>query len=117
MSATIVSTSTLFRAFADPTRIRLLNLLLDSDCCVCDLVAVLDQPQPTVSRHLAYLRRAKLVRVRTDGRWKHYRAARPASGLERTLLNCVGGCLRDIDLLRDDLARLASVRGQGCDGR
>ncbi|MCO6439061.1 MAG: winged helix-turn-helix transcriptional regulator [Phycisphaerae bacterium] len=114
MSATMESTSALFRAFADPTRIRLLNLMLEGEVCVCDLVAVLDQPQPTVSRHLAALRRAKLVRVRSDGRWKYYRAARGAAGIERTLLNCVRRCLREIDVLQSDLARLKEVRGTGC---
>jgi len=47
---------TLFNGFADPTRLRILNLLAAGELCVCDLVELLDLPQPLVSRHLAYLR-------------------------------------------------------------
>ena len=54
---------TLFNGFADPTRLRILNLLAAGELCVCDLVELLDLPQPLVSRHLAYLRRTKLVEV------------------------------------------------------
>ncbi len=71
MSPMLTATPDLFRAFADPTRLRLLNLLLERELCVCDLCAVLDEIQPKVSRHLAYLRRAGLVTVRSDGNWKH----------------------------------------------
>ena len=48
----------MFRAFSDRTRLRILHLLRGGELCVCDLVAVIDVPQPKISRHLAYLRRA-----------------------------------------------------------
>lgn len=51
----------LFRAFSDRTRLRILNLLKPGELCVCDLVRVLGHPQPKISRHLAYLRKAGLV--------------------------------------------------------
>ena len=51
----------MFRAFSDRTRLRLLHLLRGGEGCVCDLVRVLGVPQPKVSRHLAYLRKAGLV--------------------------------------------------------
>ena len=51
----------MFRAFSDRTRLRILNLLRRGELCVCDLVRVIDAPQPTISRHLAYLRKARLV--------------------------------------------------------
>ena len=50
-----------FRAFSDRTRLRILHLLRGGELCVCDLVKVLDVPQPKASRHLAYLRRAGLA--------------------------------------------------------
>src|SRR4051794_14901027 len=71
-----VSVDRMFRAFSDRTRLRLLNMLGSGEVCVCDLVAVLDVPQPKVSRHLAYLRRAGLVVARKEGLWMHYRLAR-----------------------------------------
>ena len=58
---TIADLDLLFRGFADPTRIRILNLLVPGELCVCDLVELLDLPQSTVSRHLRYLHRAGLV--------------------------------------------------------
>ncbi len=114
MTTFLETTNTAFRAFADENRIRLLNLLLEREVCVCDLCAALDMPQPRISRHLAYLRRAGLVTVRQDGKWKYYAAAKPPAGLNRRLLNCVRGCLRDIDILQADCARLEEARRRGC---
>jgi ArsR family transcriptional regulator len=62
-----------YAALADPTRLRILALLRDGEVCVCHLHASLDVPQPTASRHLAYLRKAGLVDARRDGIWMHYR--------------------------------------------
>ena len=78
----------MFRAFSDRTRLRILNLLRPGELCVCDLVRVLGAPQPTVSRHLAYLRKAGLVTARRDGLWMHYRLAPAASGFHRSAQRC-----------------------------
>lgn len=64
-----------YAALADPTRLRILSLLSEDEVCVCHLHASLDVPQPTASRHLAYLRKAGLVEARRDGIWMHYRLA------------------------------------------
>jgi len=64
-----------YAALADPTRLRILALLGDGEICVCHIHASLDVPQPTASRHLAYLRKAGLVEARRDGIWMHYRLA------------------------------------------
>ncbi len=100
----------MLKAFADPVRIRLLNLLSeDEEVCVCHLHEALGLPQPTVSRHLAYLRKNGLVVGRKEGLWVHYRLSRPRSSLHRTLLGSVGTCLADIDVLRHDRQRLAQI--------
>jgi len=62
-----------YAALADPTRLRILALLRDGEVCVCHIHAGLDVPQPTASRHLAYLRKAGLVDARRAGIWMHYR--------------------------------------------
>ena len=67
---------TLLQALSDPTRLRLLNLLRAGELCVCYLVAVLGDPQPKISRHLAYLRRTGMVDGRRDGKWVHYALAK-----------------------------------------
>ena len=66
-----------FRALADKTRLRLINLMGDDEVCVCFFVEILKTSQPKVSRHLAYLRRAGLVKARRDGLWMHYRLEEP----------------------------------------
>lgn len=107
------STHSIFRAFADETRLRLLNLLLERELCVCELCEVLDLAQPNASRHLSYLRRAGLVTVRQQGKWKHYAVPNRPQGLERTLLHCVKSCLREIDVLQRDLDRLRDLEPGG----
>jgi ArsR family transcriptional regulator len=67
--------TTVYAALADPTRLRILSLLKDGEVCVCHIHASLGVPQPTASRHLAYLRRAGLVAARRDGIWMHYSLA------------------------------------------
>src|SRR5213082_2998160 len=54
----------LFQALGDPTRLRILNLLAAGELCVCYFVEILGDPQPKISRHLAYLRRAGVVDAR-----------------------------------------------------
>src|SRR5438093_128840 len=67
----------LFRALADHTWLRLLNLMGDDEVCVCFLVEALGVTQPKISRHLAYLRRAGIVIARCEGKWMHYRLEKP----------------------------------------
>jgi ArsR family transcriptional regulator len=64
-----------YAALADSTRLRILSLLSEDEICVCHIHAGLDVPQPTASRHLAYLRKSGLVEARRDGIWMHYRLA------------------------------------------
>src|SRR3954447_6868664 len=89
----------LLRALADPVRLRLLNLLSeDKEVCVCHLHEALGLPQPTVSRHLAYLRKNGLVAGRRGGLWVHYRLAKPRTSLHRALINDVATSLGDLEV-------------------
>jgi ArsR family transcriptional regulator len=65
----------LFRALADRTRLRLLNLMSGQEVCVCYFIEILGLPQSTISRHLAYMRRVGLVQARREGKWMHYSLA------------------------------------------
>ena len=98
----------LFSGFADPTRLRILNLLAAGELCVCDLVELLELPQPLVSRHLAYLRRAGLVEVTRESKYAHYRLAQPEHAVHRNLINCVRSCFAGIRSL--DRERRAAER-------
>lgn len=98
-----------FQALGDNTRLRLLNLMGEQEICVCYFVEVLGGPQPKISRHLAYLRRAGIVEARRDGKWMHYRIAMPsnigASQFLRQTLDWLGRDKR----MQADKARLTRV--------
>ena len=98
-----------FKGFADPTRIRILSLLAAGELCVCDIVEILELPQPAVSRHLAYLRRMGLVEVKRDLKFAHYRLAAPDHAVHQNLISCVRTCFRGITSL-DQERRKAETR-------
>ena len=76
-----------FKALADPTRVRMVNLLLrNPELCVCDLQANFDLSQPTISHHLGLLRKAGLVESTERGRWAFYRVRDEAISELRTVL-------------------------------
>jgi ArsR family transcriptional regulator len=106
----------LFKGFADPTRIRILNLLTAGELCVCDIVELLRLPQSTVSRHLGYLLRSGLVAVSRERKFAHYRLADPTTSVQQTLLSCVRTCFRGLDSLDRERARAVTrVRARTTD--
>lgn len=96
----------LFAALADPTRLRLLNLMNGREVCVCYFVEILKQSQPKVSRHLAYLRKAGIVSARREGKWMHYSIERPADAGAAAILDAALSSFRDDREMQSDLARL-----------
>lgn len=96
----------LFRALADRTRLRLLNLMRDQEVCVCYFVEILRASQPKISRHLAYLRRAGIVTARRSGTWMHYRITTPKEALEAGILRVVLEALANDHDMKNDLIRL-----------
>jgi ArsR family transcriptional regulator, arsenate/arsenite/antimonite-responsive transcriptional repressor len=99
----------LFRALADRTRLRLLNLIGDDEVCVCFLVEVLGAPQPKISRHLAYLRRAGVVAARRQGSWMHYRLVPPADEDAERVFADVRGWLGNDAKMQAERQRLAKI--------
>ena len=91
-----------FRALADRTRLRLINLLGSDEVCVCFFVEILKTNQPKISRHLAYLRRSGIVEARREGQWIHYRIVKPADpDAERILTDVVAWLANDPEMQRD----------------
>ena len=76
-------------ALADPCRVRLLAACLGRERCVCQLVALIDRPNATISKHLGVLRDAGLLRARRDGRWIHYSTPAEPDALVRDALDQV----------------------------
>jgi ArsR family transcriptional regulator, arsenate/arsenite/antimonite-responsive transcriptional repressor len=103
----------LFRALADRTRLRIVNLLARGSLCVCDIQRILQQPQSSVSRHLALLKSAGLIRDRRDGLRIFYALTPWDSGLGRGVLAAIRGHLAvDGDYLAD-LEELNELRARG----
>lgn len=98
-----------FRALADRTRLRLLNLMRNDEVCVCFFVEILKTNQPKISRHLAYLRRAGIVGARREGQWIHYRVAEPPDPDVARLLNDVMTWLANDQEMQRDRERLVKI--------
>ncbi len=101
-----------FKALADKTRLRILALLGNNEVCVCHIHDTLELPQPTVSRHLAYLRRAGLVDVRRDGVWMHYQVARSLPPTAQTVLNAAVEALTGVRTTEEDRKQFERAFGQ-----
>lgn len=97
----------LFRALADRTRLRLLNLIAGREVCVCYLVEILRQGQPKISRHLAYLRKAGVVAARREGKWMHYRIERPRDAASALVLDAALESFKLDREMHSDLACLS----------
>lgn len=113
-TSTLPGPERLIQALAEPTRLRLLALLLQGETCVCDLTAALRIPQPTASRHLARLRRAGWVVVRREGLWAHYSLA-PANGaVHAGLVELLRACRAEMTELAAIEDRCRAARGARC---
>jgi ArsR family transcriptional regulator len=99
----------LFKALADRTRLRLINLMGNDEVCVCFFVEVLKLNQPKISRHLAYLRRAGVVAARRDGKWMHYRIVEPPDPRAASIFREVRASLANDSGMKRDRARLAQI--------
>ena len=102
-------TELFFKALADKTRLRLINLMGNDEVCVCFFVEVLRTNQPKISRHLAYLRRAGVVQPRRDGKWMHYRLCEPADPAAAEVFGRVRVWLTQNREMQRDRERLIKV--------
>ena len=98
-----------FKALADRTRLRLLNLMRADEVCVCFFVEILKTNQPKISRHLAYLRRAGIVGARREGSWMHYRIVEPSDADAARVLKDVMSWLASDQEMQRDRDRLVKV--------
>jgi len=109
----------IFKALSEEIRLRILNLLREGELCVCDLMAVLDLPQSTISRHLAYLRNAGWVEGRRQGLWMHYRLAADENELTGELGELLFRYLQKKQAAKNDLTELRlylkKKTGQDCE--
>lgn len=109
MKAKTLDMDLFFLALADRTRLRLLSLIGEDEVCVCFFVEVLKTNQPKISRHLAYLRKAGLVKARRQGKWMHYRVTPPDELHAKRIFEQVKTWLTEDSEMQRDRARLESL--------
>jgi ArsR family transcriptional regulator, arsenate/arsenite/antimonite-responsive transcriptional repressor len=98
-----------FKALADETRLRILALLLaEGELCVCDIMAALQLPQSTVSRHLAYLKNTGWVDDRREGVWMYYSIDKQGSAFHSGMIAFLRPRLAALPAATADQERLAS---------
>ncbi|MGA2610363.1 MAG: metalloregulator ArsR/SmtB family transcription factor [Halobacteriota archaeon] len=102
-----------FKALADTNRLRILNLLLHGELCVCDIQYVLEATQPNVSRHLSYLKNSGLVLDRRDGYRIFYRLADPKQGTKKRLFEFLQDAYKNEEQLQADKKRLKEAIDAG----
>lgn len=98
-----------YMALGDKTRLRLLNLMRDEEVCVCFFTEVLGDSQPKISRHLAYLRNAGIVKARREGKWMHYSIIDPEAEGGKNVLNEVLAWLDGQEEMRNERERYNEV--------
>ena len=96
----------IFKGLSDQTRLRILNLLIHGELCVCDIQFVLQSSQPNVSRHLTYLKNSGLVLDRRDGARIYYRLAQPNEGVRKLLFAFLRDIFRTPGVLIEDSRKL-----------
>jgi ArsR family transcriptional regulator len=111
MDAELKALDRVFKALADPTRLRILALLQDQDVCVCHIHDSLKISQPKASRHLAYLRKAGVVSAERRGLWVHYRMAPQVSRVAQAVLDTAKHCVTHTPAAKKDLARFEAKTG------
>jgi len=110
--AAVDELESLFKALADKTRLRILALLGNNEVCVCHIHDSLGLPQPTVSRHLAYLRKSGLVATRRDGVWMHYQVSRSLSPVIRRVVTAAVDAVQHLPATTQDRKQFERSFGQ-----
>ena len=111
MSLDLKALASAYKALSDPTRLRILTLLVEGEVCVCEIHDTLRLPQPTVSRHLAYLRRTGLVEARRDATWMHYKLA-DVDPVVKGLLQHAAHAMTHVSVAGKDRRRFESCCGR-----
>lgn len=102
----------MYRALSEEMRLRIIMLLTDGELCVCDLMAVFDEGQSKVSRHLAYLKHSGLVKSRRVGTWMHYSLREPLDGPLGAQMDFMEKRLSSLFVFRDDKKRMEEIKRQ-----
>jgi len=101
----------IFKALSDPTRLRILLLLLQRQLCVCEITAVLEMEQSRISHQLRVLRNAELVEDIREGKWIIYRVAEDKKkDLEFVFSRLIGDNLADSEEFTGDYEKMQAFQ-------
>ena len=109
----MMEVETVFKALGDTNRLRIVNLLLHGELCVCDIQYVLENSQPNISRHLAYLKRSEMVLDRRDGYRVFYRLANVKRSEKKRLFEFLRRIFESEAQLNQDTQRLKEAIASG----
>jgi ArsR family transcriptional regulator, arsenate/arsenite/antimonite-responsive transcriptional repressor len=102
----------IYKALSEEMRLRILMLLTHGELCVCDLMAIFDEPQSKISRHLAYLKNSGLVTGRRVGTWMHYSLREPMDEIARAQIELIRKNLSPLRWSREDTAKMEEVKAR-----
>ena len=103
-----------FKALSDETKLRVLNILLERECCVCEVMQALDISQSKASRHLSALYDAGFLKLRKDGLWSLYSI--DGEGVPEYIPDLVGAvkkAMKNNNVVAQDLERLQKAKRMG----
>lgn len=106
-----------FRGLSDATRLRIINLLLQGELCVCDIQRTIDGSQSMVSRHLNYLKHSGLVLDRRDGLRVFYRLQKENNPDLKAFHQFLRKVFKGKSVLEDDLKELKDAMARGACAR
>jgi len=100
----------LYKALSDKTRLRILLLLVHGELCVCDLMAILDEPQSKVSRHLAFLKKSNLIKSKRIGVWMYYSLKEWTDGFYTAQIKCMREKLSHLKQFSMDIKKMWELK-------
>jgi ArsR family transcriptional regulator, arsenate/arsenite/antimonite-responsive transcriptional repressor len=103
----------LFRALSEEARLRIVMLLTNGELCVCDLMAILEEPQSKISRHLAYLTHSGLTKSKRVGVWMYYSLKEPLDDVYEAEIEVLKKQLAHFPQLCSDKDRLLELKKEG----
>ena len=96
----------LFKTLSDENRLRMLMILSEKELCVCQIMGIIGQSQPMISRNLSILFRAGFLEERKEGKLKFYRVRANISSIHRDIIRLLRHWLADDEVMKRDLETL-----------
>lgn len=105
----------IYQCLCDPTRLRILSLLIHSPLCVCHFQDILKEPQVKISKHLAYMRKRGMVVAKREQNWMIYSLPRRRGVELANNLKCLQDCVQTTAVFSCDLKKLRQLRQRCCE--